>query len=232
MNGPERNHTKRPLPIVAIDGPAGSGKSTAARLLAKKLGFTLVDTGALYRGIALAARERKISWANGVGLGAMAETITLSFVPGPDGATRLLIDGHDRSDDIRSPEISLGASEVSKHAEVRKALLGLQRTLGKYGGVVLEGRDIGTVVFPDAEVKIFLTAAIKTRAKRRLLELRQLGHNVEFENILEDVRKRDEQDRNRSISPLSVAEDAVVLDTTGIPIDRVVERLFELVTRT
>jgi cytidylate kinase len=229
MSHRERKRSNRPRPVVAIDGPAGSGKSTAARLLAKKLGFTLVDTGALYRGIALVARERKISWADGGRLGAMAKSITLKFVPGPERATRLLIDGKDRSDDIRTPEISLGASEVSKHAEVREVLLGLQRALGKDGGVVLEGRDIGTVVFPDAEIKVFLTAAIETRAKRRLLELRQLGHNVEFENILEDVRKRDEQDRNRTIAPLSVAEDAVILDTTDITIDGVVQRLAELV---
>ncbi len=231
MSEIERKRSKRLRPVVAIDGPAGSGKSTAARLLARKLGFTLVDTGALYRGIALAAREREISWADGGRLGAMAKTITLKFVPGPEGATRLLIDGRDRSDDIRTPEISLGASDVSKHPEVREALLNLQRTLGKEGGVVLEGRDIGTVVFPDAEAKVFLTASIETRAKRRLLELRQLGHNVEFENILEDVRKRDEQDRNRSIAPLSVAEDAAILDTTDISIDQVVQRLAELVER-
>jgi cytidylate kinase len=221
--------SKRPRPVVAIDGPAGSGKSTAARLLAKKLGFTLVDSGALYRGIALAARERGISWADGERLGAMAKTTTLTFAPDPSGATRLLIDGMDRSDEIRTPEISLGASEVSKHAEVREALLGLQRVLGKDGGVVLEGRDIGTVVFPDAEIKVFLTAAIEIRARRRLLELRQLGHNVEFENILEDVRKRDEQDKNRTIAPLTAAEDAVILDSTDISIDGVVQRLAELI---
>lgn len=231
MSDKDRNRSTRPRPVVAIDGPAGSGKSTAARLLATKLGFTLVDTGALYRGIALAAQERKVSWADGVRLGEIAKAIKLQFVPGPQGATKLLINGNDRSDDIRTSEISLGASDVSKHAEVREALLGLQRAFGKDGGVVLEGRDIGTVVFPDAEVKVFLTAAVEIRARRRLLELRQLGHNVEFENILEDVRKRDEQDRKRSIAPLVVAEDAVVLDTTDLSIDRVVQRLAELVER-
>jgi len=229
MNDKGRKQSQRPRPVVAIDGPAGSGKSTAARLLAKRLGFVLVDTGALYRGIALAAREREISWADGGRLGAMARTITLEFISGPEGTARLLIEGRDRSDDIRTPEISLGASDVSAHPEVRDALLDLQRAFGKNGGVVLEGRDIGTVVFPDAEIKVFLTAAVKTRAKRRLLELRQLGHNVEFENILEDVRKRDAQDRNRSVAPLSVAEDAIILDTTEIPIEGVVQRLVELV---
>jgi CMP/dCMP kinase len=231
MNDSQRKSKGRIQPVVAIDGPAGSGKSTAARLLAKRLGFTLVDTGALYRGIALAAREKSISWSDGDRLGVLAAEIKLTFKSGPEGTTRLLIDGIDRSDDIRTPEISMGASDVSKHPQVRKALLGLQRALGQEGGVVLEGRDIGTVVFPDAEIKVFLTAGAETRAKRRELELKQLGHNVEFENILEDLRKRDAQDENRATAPLCIAEDAIMMDTSGLTIDGVVDRLVDIVNR-
>jgi CMP/dCMP kinase len=231
MNDSQKKSKDRLQPVVAIDGPAGSGKSTAARLLAKRLGFTLVDTGALYRGIALAAREKGISWSDGDRLGVLAAEIKLAFKSGPEGATRLFIDGVDRSDDIRTPEISMGASDVSKHPQVRKALLGLQRDLGREGGVVLEGRDIGTVVFPDAETKVFLTASVETRAKRRELELKQLGHSVEFENILEDLRKRDAQDENRETAPLRVAEDAIVVDTTGLTIEDVIDRLVNIVNR-
>ena len=147
----------RPRPVIAIDGPAGAGKSTVALRLAHELGFVLVDTGALYRGVALCASERGIGYDDGPALGELAESLDLHFVQNEGEPPRLHINGHDRSADIRTPEISMGASDVSRHPEVRAALLGLQRKLGEQGGVVLEGRDIGTVVFPDAEAKIFLT---------------------------------------------------------------------------
>jgi CMP/dCMP kinase len=218
----------RPRPVVAIDGPAGSGKSTAARLLAARLGYVLVDTGALYRGVALAARERGISWDDGPALGALTEQLALGFEM-RDGAPRLRIDGEDRADAIRTPEISQGASAVSRHGPVRQALLARQRRFGAEGGVVLEGRDIGTVVFPDAEVKVFLSADPEERARRRTAELSARGVASDLATTLAEIRARDAQDQGRSIAPLRPAHDAVLLDTTGLTIAQVVQRLEELV---
>jgi CMP/dCMP kinase len=216
-------------PVVAIDGPAGAGKSTAARQLAARLGYLLVDTGALYRGVALAAFERGVDWEDGPALGALIEVMSLSFERDADGSMHLLLDGVDRAQDIRSPHISTGASRVSRHSEVRHALLGLQRKLGAAGGVVLEGRDIGTVVFPDADVKVFLTATDEARAARRHAELRQAGHEVDTEQVLREIRERDQLDSQRDIAPLRPAEDAVLLDTSGIDLPTVIERLETLV---
>lgn len=215
--------------VVALDGPAGSGKSTAARLLADRLGYVLVDTGALYRGVALAALERGISWDEGPPLGQLVDALALAFRRGVDARSRLHIDGVDRSSELRTPEMSDGASRVSRHPEVRRALLGLQRRLGEPGRVVLEGRDIGTVVFPDAEVKVFLTASDEARAKRRHAELEKAGHQVAFAEVLADMRERDTRDRERDIAPLKPADDAVVLDTSDLPLETVIDRLEALV---
>jgi cytidylate kinase len=215
--------------VVALDGPAGAGKSTAALELARRLGFVLVDTGALYRGVALAARERGVSWDDAEALGRLTAGLDLRFESGPDGAPRLRIDGRDRADEIRTPEISRGASDVSRHPPVRAALLDLQRRLGADGGVVLEGRDIGTVVFPDAEVKVFVTATPEERARRRVSDLAGRGHAADFESTLREIRLRDAQDSERPVAPLRPAPDATVLDTTGLSLTEVVDRLVTLV---
>ena len=215
----------RARPIIAIDGPAGAGKSTVARLVASKLGYVLADTGAMYRAVALAAKRRDVSFSQGAEVGAIARSLlaTLSFVRGDDGAVRVLFGAEDVSALIRTPEMSLGASTVSAHADVRDALLSLQRNAGKDGGVVLEGRDIGTVVFPDAEAKFFLTATPEVRAQRRFEELRAKGDMaVTFEATLADVQKRDAQDSGRAVAPLRPADDAVLVDSSSMNIDETV----------
>lgn len=211
-------------PIVAIDGPAGAGKSTVARELARKLGFTMIDTGAIYRSVALAARRRGVPWDDDEGLRRFLEAgLGLSF-----RGERVLLEGEDVTESIRTPEISRGASVVSARPIVREKLLGLQRELGRGAsrGAVLEGRDIGTVVFPDAQVKFFLTANDEARAQRRWAELADRGLAVPLQDVLADQRQRDKDDMQRLISPLRPAADAVVVDTTGLDLGEVVERCF------
>jgi CMP/dCMP kinase len=223
----------RSRPIVAIDGPAGAGKSTVSRRLADALGFVLVDTGAMYRAVALAAQEGGLPFGEGARVGALAERIViegaLRFERDPSGAIRVKLRGRDISDAIRTPEIGMGASTVSAHPEVRRALLDLQRQAGKDGGVVLEGRDIGTVVFPDAEVKFFLTARPDERARRRHAELVAKGQDVSLAQTLDEVRRRDENDTLRPVAPLRQAEDAIVVDSTGRAVEEVVAEMAERV---
>jgi CMP/dCMP kinase len=179
--------------------------------------------------VALCAFERSVDWEDGEALGALVDGLSLSFQSGEDGAVYLFIDGVDRSQDLRTPHISTGASRVSRHPEVRRALLALQRRLGAQGGVVLEGRDIGTVVFPDADVKVFLTASDEARAKRRYTELRQAGHELDLEQVLSEIRERDRLDSQRDIAPMRPADDAVVLDTSTLSLDKVLDQLEVLV---
>jgi cytidylate kinase len=221
-------------PIVAIDGPAGAGKSTVARRVAEVLGFVLVDTGAMYRAVALAAERADVAWSEGASLGALAQGLVadsaLGFERDPMRGVRVRLRGEDISDAIRTPSIGMGASTVSAHPEVRAALLDLQRQAGAKGGVVLEGRDIGTVVFPDAEAKFFLTASPETRARRRFDELVAKGaEGVTFEGTLEDVKKRDAQDMGRAVAPLKQADGATLVDSTRMSIDATVDFIVERV---
>lgn len=215
-------------PIVAIDGPAGAGKSTIARMLARRLGYLYVDSGAMYRAVALAARRRGIACDDAAGLDKLAGELEIKLLPAGE-RSRVLLDGEDVSEAIRAPEISRASSEVSCCPCVREALVALQRRMGAAGGVVMEGRDIGTVVFPDAEAKIFLTATVAERARRRAEELAQRGTPVDLERVRAEVAERDRRDAGREHSPLRRAADAVEVVTDGLTIPEVLDRLEALV---
>jgi cytidylate kinase len=221
----------RPRPIVAIDGPAGAGKSTVARAVAETLGYVLIDTGALYRAVAFAARAREIPWDDRARVESLSrELVTHGALTlrARAGATPLVtVDGLERGDELRSPEVSRGASVVSAHPGVREALLALQRSFGREGGVVLEGRDIGTVVFPDAEVKFFLTASDEERARRRFEELRSRGASAVLSEVLAEVRARDARDSERDVAPMRAAADAALLDCSTMTVEQVVATIVD-----
>jgi cytidylate kinase len=209
--------------VVAIDGPAGAGKSTVARTVADRAGFTLVDTGAIYRALAWASLDAGVSETDEDGLAVMAAQLRITFEL-DEGVNRVFLNGADVSDEIRRPDMSMRASTVSKHPDVREALLELQRGFGEgEGGVVLEGRDIGTVVFPDAQVKVFLTATDEERARRRTAELITRGTPQPYDEVLVEIQERDKQDSERAAAPLKAADDARVLDSTKLSIDDVVD---------
>jgi len=213
--------------IVAIDGPAGAGKSTVARALAERLGFTLVDTGAIYRAVALSATRAGIPFDDDAGLMAIVDGLEVDFHL-EDGLNHVLLAGEDVTPLIRTPEISMGASTVSARPAVRTGLLELQRRLAletEAPGAVLEGRDIGTVVFPDADHKFFLTASAEIRAKRRYDELVSRGADVRLEDVLADQARRDHQDSTREVAPLKPAEDGEIVDSTELGIEEVVSRM-------
>ncbi len=214
--------------ILCIDGPAGSGKSTVSRLAAEKLGFVYLDTGAIYRSVALAADSGGISWDDGEALGRLASGLSIGFSKS-GGRNIVLLNGEDVSDAIRSEHISAGASRVARHPQVRAALLDLQRRIGAAGDCVAEGRDVGTVVFPDAQAKVYLNASVSERAARRYGQLTAKGEKVELEAIEKDLVERDLMDSRREIAPLKQADDAVELDTTGMTVEEVVAALVRLV---
>ena len=214
---------------VAIDGPSGAGKSTIARKCAKTLGFVYIDTGAMYRALALACLncginiketpEKAIEIVNNI-------SIDIDYI---EGEQRIFLNGDDVSDKIRTPEVSMGASDVSAIGEVREKLVALQRTLSGTKNVIMDGRDIGTHVLPDADVKIFLTASPEIRAERRCKELLEKGVTTTFEQVLSDVRVRDEQDTTRAVSPLRCAEDAITLDTSSLSFSDSVEAVLNII---
>ena len=213
---------------ITIDGPSGAGKSTVAKALAKRLGFIYIDTGAMYRVVAFEMRKRRMRFEEEDTLFQWASSLQIIFLD-RKGESHVLCNGKDLTQEIRSPEISLLASEFSKRRGVREALVKIQREMGEGGGVVLEGRDTGTVVFPSADVKFYLDAQPEERARRRYEELTGKGVNVNFEETLEEVIQRDHNDMNRSLSPLRRAEDAIVIDSTRRSAEEVVEAMLRLV---
>jgi len=214
--------------IIAVDGPSGAGKSTVAKALAKRLGYVYIDTGAMYRAVALNAKEKAISIEDERALGRLASALNIIFIM-VGKETHVFCNEEDMTEAIRSPEISLLASEISKRKGVRTALVRMQRKMGRGGGVVLEGRDIGTVVFPNADVKFYLDAEIEERARRRFDELGEKGVRVDFKETLQEVMQRDHSDMHRIHSPLKKAADAVFIDSTHRSIEEVVKEMAQMV---
>lgn len=215
---------------VAIDGPSGAGKSTLARAAAKRFGFIYVDTGAIYRTVGLAAKRAGIASRDAAAVTAMLPGLSIELKYDSAGVQRMYLDGEDVSEQIREPEISIYASDVSALPEVRAYLMETQRSLARAHSVVMDGRDIGTVVLPGADVKVFLTASAEKRAARRLAELREKGVEAGYEEVLRDIMYRDENDSSRAAAPLKAAEDAVFLDTSAMTLSESVEALCSMIS--
>jgi cytidylate kinase len=209
--------------IIAIDGPSGAGKSTLGRMLARTLNLLYIDTGSMYRAVALAVMESSISSNDDIAVGSLSSRVDIDLEGDPD-SLKVTLEGRDVTDEIRSEEVTHMSSLISTIPEVRRAMVKRQRELGRRGAV-LNGRDIGTVVFPDADVKFFLTAVPDERAQRRFDEEREQDANVSFEATFADMIERDRRDSTRADSPLKIAEDAIVVDSTGLSIDQVFEKM-------
>ena len=205
--------------IIAVDGPAGAGKSTVSKIVAARLDYTYIDTGAMYRAVALKVLQT----------GKPAEDVIPDIDIKLDGAARVFLDGREVTKEIRTPEVSRGASDVAKFGFVRQRLTELQRAMATQGKVIMDGRDIGTQVLPNADLKIFLTATVEERARRRFVELKAKGFAADFDQIKKEIALRDKQDSEREVSPLRQAEDAIYLDTSAMNIEQVTDKVLELV---
>ena len=214
---------------IAIDGPSGAGKSSIARRTAAAFGFLYVDTGAIYRTVGLAVFRAGIPSRDGDGIAALLPELEISLGYGEDGLQHMYLSGEDVTDAIRTPEISMYASDVSSFPAVRAYLMDMQRSLAETNDVIMDGRDIGTVVLPDAGLKIFLTASPEARAERRLLELQRKGQDVTFEQVRQDIQQRDFNDSNRAAAPLKEAEDSILLDTTNLDIQETCQAVADLI---
>jgi cytidylate kinase len=217
-----------PAPVVTIDGPGGSGKGTVSRLLAQRLGWHMLDSGALYRLVALAALRRDVSLDDASALATVAAALDVRF---ESGSGRILLEGEDVTEAIRAEEVGQGASRVAALPAVREALLERQRDFRAAPGLVADGRDMGTVVFPDAEVKVFLTASLEERARRRHKQLIEQGVSASLDRLFRELEARDRRDQTRAVAPLKPATDAVVVDTTGLSIEEVLQGLERLVAQ-
>lgn len=211
-------------PVITIDGPSGSGKGTIAGLLAKQLGWNLLDSGALYRLLAFAAGNHGVDLTNEEAMKLLAAHLDVQFVAS-SGGQRIILEGEDVTDLIRNEQVGAGASQVASLSAVREALLQRQQAFREMPGLVADGRDMGTVVFPDAPLKIFLTASAEERARRRYLQLKAKGDDVNLASLLDEIQARDERDTQRAVAPLKPAADAIQLDSTELSIEQVLERI-------
>ena len=216
-------------PCIAIDGPVGAGKSTIARLVAQGLGYTYIDSGAMYRALAWAARRDGIAADDQTRVSELVEEVRIRIRPRADGLNQVIVNGDDITSEIRSPDIGQLASRLSAMPPVRRRMVALQQDMAREGHVVMEGRDIQTVVLPEAEVKIFLTASAEERARRRWEELRGRGREADLQHVLADIEARDARDTTRADSPLKPAPDAVHVDTDGLTIEQVVAKVLAVV---
>jgi cytidylate kinase len=216
--------------IIAIDGPAGSGKSSAAKIIAQKMQFRHINTGSMYRAVAWKAQQLGMALNNEEDIAEIARNLNIQFIPGPQGQS-VMVAEKDVTGLLRSKSVDRDAAIVASLGKVREILVSMQREMGKSGNIVMEGRDIGTVVFPDAEKKFFLDASPKERGKRRYLELKEKNQAVDLNTIIEQVKLRDEKDRNRKVSPLKPAKDAIFLDTTSLDLNEVVDRMMEWIQK-
>ena len=210
------------FPVIAIDGPSASGKGTVAQLVASKLGFNYLDSGALYRIVAFAAHQNNIAWTDALAVTACAKTLKIEFIN-----EQVLLNNQDVSNEIRTEEIGKGASQVAVHAPLRAALVDMQHSFCKAPGLVADGRDMGTVIFPEAELKVFLTASTETRALRRYKQLQGKNQPANYENILQDLTERDARDKGRASAPLLMADDAILLETDNVGISDAVDYILQ-----
>ncbi len=216
--------------IIAVDGPSGVGKGTLCYRLAEKLSFKLLDSGAVYRILALAAVKNNVDLANEDELTNLCRNIDIKFIP-ENGEVNVILNGESVGDEIRTAQAGINASLVAKFPKVRTALLEMQRAFATEQGLVADGRDMGTVVFKEAQCKIFLDATAKARAERRVKQLQEKGFNADYETILKDIEERDDRDRNRVVAPLKAADDAIIIDTSSLGINEVFDKALEIIAR-
>lgn len=211
--------------VVAIDGPAGAGKSTVAKMVADCLGFNYLDTGAMYRSLTVKALRMKTCMENEEALEALAKQTTIDLQGNPKDGIKVFLDGEDVSEEIRTPEVTNNTFYIARTPKVRAVMVQLQQEIGSRNNVVIEGRDIGTVVFPNAQYKFYLDASVEERARRRYKEFQEKGKNITLEQVVDDVKARDESDFTRKVGPLKKAADAIVVDSTPLTIEQVVEKI-------